>query len=135
MFHVGSSVFPGAKHRFADPMAIDEVAADFPDLELICAHAGRGFWEQQTFFLAKLRPNVHLEMSGLPAARIAATFPELERIADRVLYGSDWPTAPALGTVAERFLALPYSESALRAMTFENAARLLRIQADGSRAA
>lgn len=42
MFHTGSPVFPNAKHRFADPMLIDEVAADFPELTIICAHAGRG---------------------------------------------------------------------------------------------
>lgn len=128
MFHVGSSVFPVAKHRFADPMAVDEVAADFRELQVICAHAGRGFWESQVFFLARTRPNVVLELSGLPAKRIAASFPELDRVRDRVLYGSDWPTAPGLGEVVSAFLSLPYPEEALRAMMFDNAARLLGLE-------
>jgi len=40
MIHTGTSVFPGARNRFADPMAADDVAVDFPDLTLILAHAG-----------------------------------------------------------------------------------------------
>jgi len=125
MFHTGSSIFPGARHRFSDPMMIDEAAEDFPDLQLLCAHAGRGFWEAQTFFLARIRTNVHLEMSGVPAARVLQLFPELDRIRDRVVYGSDWPAAPSLDVVAERFRALPLSPASLTAMMRENAVRLL----------
>lgn len=125
MLHIGSSVFPGARHRFADPLAVDEAAEDFPGVDFVCAHAGRGFWEEQTFFLARLRSNVHLELSGMPAARIAVAFPELDRIRDRVLFGSDWPTSPALSVVAERFRALPFAPETLRAATWDNPARLL----------
>ena len=49
MVHVGSSVFPGAKMRYCDPLLVDEVAVDFPDLQVLCAHSGRGFWTQQVF--------------------------------------------------------------------------------------
>lgn len=129
MFHTGSSVFPGARHRFSDPMMIDDAAEDFPDLTMICAHAGRGFWETQTFFLAKIRKNVHLELSGVPAARVLATYPELDRIRDRVVYGSDWPAAPSLGIVAERFRALPLPSESLVAIMRDNAARLLGLPA------
>lgn len=125
MFHIGSSIFPGAKHRFADPMAVDELAEDFRDLKIICAHGGRGFWEEQVFFMARIRPNVFLELSGLPPKRIERAFPDLERIRDRVLYGSDWPTSPALGEVAKRFRSLPLSDDALRQIMYENAHRLL----------
>jgi predicted TIM-barrel fold metal-dependent hydrolase len=41
MVHTGTSVFPGARNRFADPMPVDDVAVDFPDLKIIAAHAGR----------------------------------------------------------------------------------------------
>lgn len=125
MFHTGSSIFPGARHRYSDPMMIDEVAEDFPGLQLLCAHAGRGFWESQVFFLAKIRKNVHLEMSGVPAARVLELFPELDRIRDRVIYGSDWPASPSLGVVARRFGDLPLPAASLVAMMRENGARLL----------
>lgn len=127
MFHTGSSIFPGARHRFSDPMMIDDAAEDFPDVQMLCAHAGRGFWEAQTFFLAKIRRNVHLELSGVPAARVLQVYPELDRIRDRVIYGSDWPASPALQLVADRFRQLPLPDAAFTAMLWDNAARLLRL--------
>lgn len=129
MFHIGSSVFPGAKHRFADPMSVDEIASDFPDMNIICAHAGRGFWEEQVFFMARIRQNVFIELSGMPAPRIARVFPDLDRVRDRVLYGSDWPTSPSLGDVAARFRELPLPPEAFRAIMYDNARRLLGLTA------
>ncbi len=41
MIHTGTSVFPGARNTFADPMAIDDVAVDYPELVIIMAHGGR----------------------------------------------------------------------------------------------
>src|SRR5581483_2258884 len=41
MIHTGTSVFPRARNVFADPMAADDVAVDFPKLNIILAHAGR----------------------------------------------------------------------------------------------
>lgn len=37
MIHTGTSIFPGARNRYADPMAADDVAVDFPKLTLILA--------------------------------------------------------------------------------------------------
>src|SRR5450830_921606 len=41
MFHTGTSIFPSARNRFADPMPIDDVAVDFPGLPIVLAHSGR----------------------------------------------------------------------------------------------
>lgn len=125
MFHTGSSVFPNAKHRFADPMLIDEVAADFPDLAIVCAHAGRGFWESQVFFLARLRPNVYLELSGFPPRRIRSSFPDLATIAEKVIFGSDWPSSPSLDRVVEGFRSLGLAPHEQEAVLGGNAGRLL----------
>ena len=40
MFHTGTSVFPRARNVFADPMPIDDVAIDFPNLKIIVSHGG-----------------------------------------------------------------------------------------------
>ncbi|MEW6470741.1 MAG: amidohydrolase family protein [Actinomycetota bacterium] len=125
MFHTGSSVFPNAKHRFADPMLIDEVAADFPRLPIICAHAGRGFWEQQAFFLAKIRPNVFLELSGFPARRILTSFPELATIAEKIIFGTDWPSSPPLVRVVQQIQELPLPAEVKALLLGGNARRLL----------
>lgn len=124
MVHVGSSVFPGAKLRYCDPLLVDEVAVDFPALQVLCAHSGRGFWTQQVFELTRVRPNVWMELSGLPARRIAQFFPELERVADRVLFGSDWPSSPAISRLAAQFRELPFSAELIENALWRNAARL-----------
>ncbi len=60
MFHTGSSTFPGARLKYGDPTYLDDVAVSFPELTIILSHAGRGFWYDRAFFLARLHPNVHL---------------------------------------------------------------------------
>jgi predicted TIM-barrel fold metal-dependent hydrolase len=128
MVHVGSSVFPGAKMRYCDPLLVDEVAADFPDLQVLCAHSGRGFWTQQVFELTRMRPNVWMELSGLPARRIAQLFPELERVADRVLFGSDWPSSPSIARLAEQFREMPFSTELIENALWGNASRLFDLK-------
>lgn len=124
LVHVGSSVFPGAKMRYCDPMLVDEVAADFPNLVVICAHAGRGFWTDQIFSLVRMRPNVWMELSGLPPKRLPQYFPELDRINDRVVWGSDWPSSPAPSRLVKELSALPYSQTTIDDVLWGNAARL-----------
>jgi len=41
-----------------------------------------------------LRPNVYMEIAGLPPRRLLTYFPDLERVSDKVLFGSDWPSVP-----------------------------------------
>jgi predicted TIM-barrel fold metal-dependent hydrolase len=128
MVHVGSSIFPGAKMRYCDPLLVDEVAVDFPALQVLCAHSGRGFWTQQVFELTRMRPNVWMELSGLPARRIASLFPELERVRDRVLFGSDWPSSPPISRLAEQFRELPFSDELIENALWRNAARLFELK-------
>ena len=41
MFHTGTSIFPGARNRYGDPIYIDDVAVDFPRMKILLAHGGR----------------------------------------------------------------------------------------------
>ena len=58
---------------------------------------------------------------------VAVDFPELERIADKVIYGSDWPGVPTLKENIQAVKDLPISEDAKRKILGENAARLLKV--------
>ncbi|HUI38376.1 MAG TPA: amidohydrolase family protein [Thermoplasmata archaeon] len=89
--HTGTSVFPGARNRFADPLFVEDVAIDFPELTLVLAHGGRPFWTREAAFLARRFEHVYLELSSIPPGRLLEYFPDLERLAAKVLYGSDWP--------------------------------------------
>jgi uncharacterized protein len=89
--HTGTSVFPRARNKFADPMLVEDVALDFPDLTIVLAHGGRPLWMEAATFLARRFPNVWLEVSGIPPPRLLEYFPRLPMLADKVLFGTDWP--------------------------------------------
>ncbi|HEV8610361.1 MAG TPA: amidohydrolase family protein [Thermoanaerobaculia bacterium] len=128
MIHTGTSVFPKARNRFADPMAADDVAVDFPRLPIVLAHAGRPLYMTTAVFLARRHPNVHLDLSGIPPRKLLEYLPRLEEISDRCLWGTDFPS-PGIASMrrnVDDFLALPLSEDAKRRILFDNAAALLR---------
>lgn len=127
MFHTGTTVFPGARNKFGDPMMVDDVAVDFPDLKIILAHGGRPLWTETALFLVRRHANVWMDISSSPPASLLSYFPPLEKIADKVLFGSDWPGphVPGMRANVDAFLALPLSEDAKRKIVEENARRLL----------
>jgi predicted TIM-barrel fold metal-dependent hydrolase len=124
--HTGTSVFPGARSRLGDPMDADDVAVDFPKLTILLAHGGRPVWMESAFFLVRRHPNVHLEVSGIPPAKLLEYFPRLEEIAAKTIWGTDWPSpgVRSMRSNVDGFLALPLSEPAKRAILSENAARI-----------
>ncbi len=93
MFHTGTSVFKNVRQKYADPIYLDDVATDFPDLKIILAHSGRGMWYEKAFMLARIHENVYLEISGLPPKRLLYYFPRIEEVEDKVIFGSDFPGA------------------------------------------
>jgi hypothetical protein len=113
MFHTGTSVFPGARSKFGDPMAMDDIATDFPDLTILMAHGGRPLWCETAFYLIRAHPNIYLDTSSIPPHRLLDWFPQIEKIADRVLFGSDWPgpSIPGIREELEGMRALPLSEA------------------------
>lgn len=96
MIHTGTSVFPGARARYGNPMDVDDVAIDFPELQIVMAHCGRPFWYEEAFFVARRHPNVWLELSGIPPLQLPEKLPRLEVISDHVLWGTDWPSPGVL---------------------------------------
>ncbi len=100
IFHTGTSVFPGARNRGADPLLVEDVAIDFPELTIVLAHGGRPLWMPSAVFLARRFPRVYLEVSSVPPKRLLEYFPELPRIPEKVLFGSDWP-GPGVRDIGE----------------------------------
>jgi hypothetical protein len=128
LVHTGSSVFKGARIKYGDPLLLDDVAIDFPDLKILMAHCGRPFWYAQAFWMAQRHTNVYMELSGLPGKKLLEYFPRLEELAHKAVYGSDWPGNPDLRRNAEAIAALSLSDGAKRAMLFDNAARILGLE-------
>lgn len=126
MVHTGTSVFPGARNVYADPMPADDVAVDFPGINLILAHAGRPLHGETAFFLARRHPKVWLDLSGIPPRKLLEYVPRLAEVADRALWGTDWPS-PGVTDMrknVEQLLELGLEDRVLRSLLDENSRRL-----------
>lgn len=127
MFHTGSSVFKGTRLKYGDPLFFDDIAVDFPELNIVLVHGGRGFWYDRAFFLSQLHKNVYLEIAGLPPKKLLQYFPELEKIAHKVIFGSDWPGIIDWAGNIKCIKDLPLSSEAKEKILGGNAAKLLKI--------
>lgn len=114
--HTGTSIFPGARNRYGEPLHIEDVAIDFPRLTIVLAHAGRPLWVDQAVFLARRFPHVWLELSGIPPARLLDYLPRLGELAPKAIFGTDWPGPGVtdMGKNIEAFRALGLPEEAQR---------------------
>jgi hypothetical protein len=125
LVHTGSSVFRGAKIKYAHPIHLDDVAADFPNVRLLMAHSGRGLWYKEAFFLSRIHPNLYLEVSGLPPKKLLDYFPEMENYIDKFVYGSDWPGIKTIDANVKTIEGLPLTEESKGKILHKNAARIL----------
>lgn len=126
LFHIGSSVLPGTRLKYCDPIHLDDLAVDFPDLNVVMAHGGRGFWYDACAFLAAHHPNFYIDVAGLVPSRLPEHFPTLEKLVPKLVFGSDWPAFPrSVGENARAVAELPLGDGGAERVLRENAARLL----------
>lgn len=129
MVHTGTSIFEGARNRFADPMPVDDLAVDFPDLKIVMAHAGRPLYGDTAFFLLRRHPNLFCDISSAPPNSLLSYYPWLERVADKVMFGSDWP-GPGVRDIGEnirQFLSLGLPDEVKRKILRDNALRVFNL--------
>jgi len=94
--HCGTSSFPGSVNENADPQILLPVIRDFPGLDIVLAHGGRGSWYDAAATLALSHETVWIELSGLPPKRLPTYYAkfDLGRLARRWIFGTDWPGVP-----------------------------------------
>src|SRR2546422_187875 len=126
MIHTGTSIFPGARSKFGNPMELDDVAIDFPDLRIVMAHGGRPLYMEEAFFVLRRHRQVWLDVSGIPPAPLLQDFSRPAQVADRVLWGTDWPSPGVKGMRLniDQFLALSLSDAHKKAILETNALAL-----------
>lgn len=127
MFHTGTSFFSGARIKYGDPIYLDDVAVDFPNLKIIMAHGGRPLWMETAFYLLRRHKNICMDISSIPPKKLLSDyFPRFEEIADKALFGTDWP-GPLVEDIrknADEFLALALKEETKLKVVRENALKL-----------
>jgi len=128
MFHTGTSIFKGTRIKYADPLLLDDVAEEFPDLTILMEHGGRPFWYDRAAWLISRHRNMYIGIAGIPVRKLPQLFPNLEKYSDRFLFGSDWPSMPDVKGLIDRVLALPYADETKERILHGNAERLLGIR-------
>jgi predicted TIM-barrel fold metal-dependent hydrolase len=124
--HSGVSVFPGARSRFGNPELMLDVVERFPGLNFVFAHGGRGWWYDTAAFLALAKPNVWLDLAGLPPHKLPEYYArfDLERLAAKWIFGTDWPGMPGIARNAQALAGLRLPDELLRGMLSGNAAKV-----------
>ncbi len=125
MLHAGTSIFPGTRLRYADPYAFDDVAVDFPELDLILCHGGRGWWYQLAEYMVQRHENVYIDVSGLPPQNLLNYYPKMAKLSSRFIFGTDFPGVPGVAANADKIADLGFSAAELKNIFTANAARLL----------
>ncbi|MDQ1240118.1 MAG: uncharacterized protein QG577_2304 [Thermodesulfobacteriota bacterium] len=126
MFHTGTSLFPKTRIRYANPLLLDDIADDFPNLSIVMCHGGRPFWYREAAWLLSRHKNLHIDISGIPPKQLPSVFPKIDNFFERFVFGSDWPTEVAsISDQADKIRALPMKPRTISALLRDNAARLL----------
>jgi len=128
IFHTGTSIFPKARSKFGNPLMLEDVLIDFPDLIAIMAHGGRPFWTREAEYLMAKFEDLYFDLAGIPPQYIPKWFPRFHRYADRCMFGSDYPSpgVPGSRVNAESIAELPLPPDTLQRILQENANEILR---------
>jgi uncharacterized protein len=118
----------GVKLKYSNPMYVDDVAADFPGLDIILAHPSFP-WQEEALAIAVHKPNVYIDLSGwapkyFPEILIRYTNTQLKH---KMLFGSDFPLLTPDRWLKE-FAELPIKDEVRPLVLKENAARLLKLR-------
>jgi uncharacterized protein len=135
LFHTGQtglgSGLPGGhgiKMRYSDPVLLDDVAADFPNLTIVMAHPAVPWVDAQIAIVAH-KANVYLDLSGYSPKYFP---PQLVRALGRqlrtkALFGTDYPYVQ-LDRWKKDFAALDLDPEISREIFKENALRVLGLR-------
>jgi predicted TIM-barrel fold metal-dependent hydrolase len=118
----------GVRLKYSNPMCVDDVAADFPSLDIILAHPSFP-WQEEALAIAVHKPNVYIDLSGWSPKY----FPEIlvqytnTRLKNKMLFGSDYPLIAPDRWLSD-FEKLPIRDEVRPLVLKQNAARLLGLE-------
>ncbi|MCF8200181.1 MAG: amidohydrolase family protein [Sulfuritalea sp.] len=118
----------GLRLETSNPMLLDGVAVDFPDMQIVIAHPSWP-WQDEALSVCLHKPNVWIDLSGWSPKYFP---PQLVQYAntllkDRMLFGTDFPLI-APDRWLEDFEQAGFKDSVKPLILKENAIRLLRLE-------
>ena len=124
----------GIRLKYANPIYLDDVAVDFPDMPIVMAHPSVP-WQDEALSIATHKPQVYIDLSGWSPKYFP---PQLVQYANtllkhKVLFGTDYPLLAPDRWIAD-FAKLDIRPEVRPLIMKENAVRLLKLDAhhDGS---
>lgn len=99
LFHTGQSGAGagtrgggGMRLKYSNPLHLDDVAVDFPDMPIVLAHPSFP-WQEEALAVAVHKPQVYIELSGWSPKYFPAILVQYANtmLRDKVLFGSDFP--------------------------------------------
>ena len=117
----------GIRLKYSQPMLVDDVAADFPELNIILAHPSFP-WQEEALAIAVHKPNVYIDLSGwapkyFPEILIRYTNTQLKH---KMLFGSDYPMITPDRWLSD-FEKLPIKDEVRPLVLKQNAIKLLKL--------
>jgi predicted TIM-barrel fold metal-dependent hydrolase len=135
LFHTGHSGIGtgmpgggGVRLKYGNPMPIDEVAVDFPEMPIILAHPSFP-WQDEAISICLHKPTVHIDLSGWSPKYFSPTLVQYanSRLKEKVLFGSDYPFITPDRWIAD-FEKLDIRSEVRPLILKENAVRLLALK-------
>ena len=117
----------GIRLKYSNPLHLDDVAADFPDMPIILAHPSFP-WQEEALSVATHKPQVYIDLSGWSPKYFPPILVQYANtlLKNKILFGSDYPVIAPEKWV-EEFEKLPIKPEVRPLIMKENAARLLRL--------
>jgi len=118
----------GLKLKYANPIYLDDVAADFPDMPIIMAHPSVP-WQDEQLSVATHKPNAYIDLSGWSPKYFEAKLVQYANtlLKNKVLFGSDNPVIQPERWLAD-FEKLPIKPEVRPLILKENAVKLLKLK-------
>ena len=115
--------------KYSNPLHVDDVAVDFPDMPIILAHPSFP-WQDEALSVATHKPQVHIDLSGWSPKYFP---PQLVRYANtqlrtKVLFGSDFPLITPDRWLAD-FEKVAFKDEVRPLILKENACKLFGLRA------
>jgi uncharacterized protein len=132
LFHTGHSGIGtnmagggGVRLKYGNPMHIDDVAVDFPELPIIMAHPSFP-WQDEAISICLHKPMVYIDLSGWSPKYFSPTLVQYANtlLKNKVLFGSDYPLITPDRWLAD-FEKIAIRDDVRPLILRENAIRLL----------
>ena len=118
----------GVRLKYGNPMLVDDVAVDFPDMPIVLAHPSFP-WQEEALSVATHKPNVYIDLSGWSPKYFPPILVQYANtlLKDKILFGSDYPVMDPVRWM-EEFDKLPIKPEVRPLIMKMNAARLLGLK-------